>query len=58
MKNAIDTQILQHEECEDHWLRRMAFGVGVGLILLGPSLPYGERWTMGGVALCAISYLF
>lgn len=58
MKNAANIQAMQHEECEDHWFRRMAFAVGAGLILLGSAMPHSERWTMGGVALIAISYLY
>jgi hypothetical protein len=58
MKNTIDVQAVQHEECEDHWLRRMAFAVGAGLVLLGSAMLHSERWTMGGVALIAISYLY
>jgi hypothetical protein len=30
----------------------------VGLLLVGSVLPHSERWTMAGIALIAISYLY
>ena len=57
MKNTLAVAV-NEQECEDHPLVRAAYAAGVGLMLVGTVLPYSERWTMAGIALIAISYLY
>jgi hypothetical protein len=58
MTNPLAASVNQPQECEDHFLIRAAYAIGVGLILLGSALPHSERWVMGGVALIAVSSLY
>jgi hypothetical protein len=43
------------EEC---LVNRIAYAVGVAVLLFGTVLPHSQRWVMLGVALIAFSYMF
>ena len=58
MKNPLAVPLDQSCEEKESPLVRAAFAVGVGLLLVGSVLPHSERWTMAGIALIAISYLY
>jgi hypothetical protein len=49
----------QMEEADDECLvNRIAYAVGVAVLLFGTVLPHSQRWVMLGVALIAFSYMF
>jgi hypothetical protein len=58
MENTLAAHADQQYEEEDSPLVRAAYAVGVGLLLVGSVLPHSERWTMCGIALIAVSWLY
>ena len=48
----------QKETDEECLVNRIAYAVGVFVLLFGTVLPHSQRWVMLGVALIAFSYLF
>ncbi len=58
MNNNMSTTVETRYEEQEHPLARAAYAAGVGLMLLGSVMPHGERWTMAGVALIAVTYLY
>ncbi len=58
MKNMITAWLAEQQDGDDSPLVRAAFAVGVGLLMVASVLPHSERWTMGGIALIAVSFLY
>jgi hypothetical protein len=58
MKNFLTALTAQQQQDEDHPLIRVAYALGVTILVLGTAMPHGERWTTCGIALIAFSYVY
>ena len=58
MRNFLTALTVQQEQDEDHPLIHAAYALGVAILLLGTAMPHSERWTMCGIALIALSYVY
>ena len=58
MRNLSNVLTNEEHSGEDSPVTRAAYALGVAILLFGSVLPHGERWTMGGIALIAFSFLY